>query len=89
MTLISKLAAFVEVRYEQIAEKTESYQTDYLRVQDVFKWRNYDIEANIDLKVKEQVEDEESQKNLELVEDIREPSVVMYGVLCSRLSIKP
>ncbi|NLB11518.1 DUF2357 domain-containing protein [bacterium] len=71
MTLISKLAAFVEVRYEQIAEKTESYQTDYLRVQDVFKWRNYDIEANIDLKVKEQVEDEESQKNLELVEDIR------------------
>ena len=71
MTLISKIAAFVEVRYSQIIDSVESYKIDHLKVSDNFKWRNYDIDAAIDLQVKERVSDEVSKKNMELVEEIK------------------
>lgn len=70
MTLITKLAAFVEVRYKQVMDFNGAYRLDDLRVKDTFKWRNYDVEAEVNLKVKEQIEDAESKKNLEILEQI-------------------
>ena len=70
MTLISKIAAFVEVRYNQITGGVDSYKIDHLKINDSFKWRNYDVDATIDLKVKEKVDDEVSKKNMELVDEI-------------------
>ena len=70
MTLITKLAAFVEVRYKQVMDFNGAYQVDNLRVKDTFKWRNYNVDAEINLKVKEEIEDEESKKNLALLDQI-------------------
>lgn len=70
MTLINKLAAFVEVRYAQIEKNVSSYQIDNLIINDTFDWRNYNVEASINLKVRENIEDDTTKKNHELVEKI-------------------
>ena len=70
MTLINKLAAFVEVRYAQIEKNVNSYQIDNLVVNDSFEWRNYHVDTSFNLKVREDIEDEISKKNQELVEKI-------------------
>ena len=84
MTLIQKLAAFVEVRYEQVTENVKSYQQDKLAISDNFKWRNYDIEANIELNVKEDINDEISRKNAELIEKIELIRRYLRGFLGSQ-----
>ncbi len=70
MTLINKLAAFIELRYSSILDSVKSYQKDHLNAKSTFKWRNYDIEATIDLSVKNEINDEISKKNQELLDDI-------------------
>lgn len=70
MTLISKLAAFVEVRYSSILESIKSYETTNVVAKSDFKWRNYDVEASIELKVREEIVDEVSKRNQELLDDI-------------------
>lgn len=84
MTLIQKLAAFVEVRYEQVTENVKSYQQDKLAISDNFKWRNYDIEAKIELNVKEDINDEISRKNAELIEKIELIRRYLRGFLGSQ-----
>ena len=70
MTLINKLAAFVEVRYDSILESIKSYQMDKIVAKSSFVWRNYSIDAKIELNVKEEILDEVSKKNKELLDDI-------------------
>lgn len=84
MTLIQKLAAFVEVRYEQVTGNIESYQQDNLEVNDKFTWRNYQVDAKIELHVKEQINDEMSRKNMELVEKIETIRKYVRGFLGSQ-----
>ena len=84
MTLISKLVAFVEVRYEQVTENVRSYQTDNLEVNDKFTWRNYEVDATVELHVKENINDELSRKNEELVEKIQHIRRYLRGFVSSQ-----
>lgn len=68
MTLINKLAAFVEKRYDIVKDHMVCAQIDRLNVNSKFKWRNFDIECNVDIKVTEDVDDEVNRKNKELLE---------------------
>lgn len=70
MTLINKLAAFVEVRYNSILESIKSYQADKIVTKSNFVWRNYTVEAKIELNVREEIIDEVSKKNQDLLDDI-------------------
>ena len=58
VSLISKLAAFVEIRYQGIKENIVTKQSDHLNASSSFKWRNYTIDCGIDLKVSEEINDE-------------------------------
>ena len=70
VSLISKLAAFVEIRYQGIKENIVTRQSDHLNVSSSFKWRNYTIDCGIDLKVSEEINDEINRKNLKILDRI-------------------
>ncbi len=88
MTLINKLAAFIELRYNSILDSVKSYQKDHLNAKSTFKWRNYDIEATIDLSVKNEINDEISKKNVELLEDIETIRNYIRGFMNSQFYIE-
>ncbi len=88
MTLINKLAAFIELRYNSILDSVKSYQKDHLNTKSTFKWRNYDIEATIDLSVKNEINDEISKKNVELLEDIETIRNYIRGFMNSQFYIE-
>ena len=88
MTLINKLAAFIELRYTSILESVKSYQKDHLNAKSTFKWRNYDIEATIDLSVKNEITDEISKKNQELLNDIETIRNYIRGFMNSAFYIE-
>lgn len=70
VSLISKLAAFVEIRYQGIKENITTKQSDHLKATSSFKWRNYSIDCDVDLKVSEEINDEVNRKNLAILDRI-------------------
>ncbi|MCI5745210.1 MAG: hypothetical protein MR270_02890 [Erysipelotrichaceae bacterium] len=83
VTLISKLAAFIEIRYEAIKDSIITYQIDRLNVASSFKWRNYDVSCNVDIKLKQEVDDELNRKNKELFARINTIRMYVRGFMNS------
>jgi hypothetical protein len=70
VTLINKLAAFVEKRYDIVKDHMVCNQIDRLNVHSEFNWRNFDIECTVDIKVTEDVDDEVNRKNKMMLEKL-------------------
>lgn len=84
-TLISKLAAFIEIRYNAVKDSITTYQSDRLNVNSSFAWRNYKVECVVDMKVTEEVDDELNRRNLELLKRIETLRMYVMGFVNSTL----
>lgn len=84
-TLISKLAAFIEIRYNAVKDSITTYQSDRLNVNSTFAWRNYKVECVVDMKVTEEVDDELNRRNLELLKRIETLRMYVMGFVNSTL----
>lgn len=83
MTLITRLHAFVQSRYEVIKNNVESFQKTHLNLDTNFKMDDTDIKLSIDFVATQDLDDEEINKhNLELlarVEKLRNMIVGYYN----------